>query len=47
MGAIGIRGRGSGDLRWFMGKPEVQMVAVRDDEASRLRSRPYRAPWHL
>lgn len=29
-GAIGIRGRGMGDLRWIMGNPDVQFVAICD-----------------
>jgi hypothetical protein len=30
MGAIGLGGRGSGDLGWLMGQPDVQVVAVCD-----------------
>ena len=30
MGGIGIRGRGTGDLNWMMGEPDVQFVAICD-----------------
>jgi hypothetical protein len=30
MGGIGIGGRGSGDLRWLLGDPRVQFVAICD-----------------
>ncbi len=30
MGAIGVGGRGSGDLRWMLGEPDVRFVAVCD-----------------
>jgi predicted dehydrogenase len=30
MGAIGVGGRGSGDVNWMMGEPDVQFVAVCD-----------------
>ena len=30
MGGIGLGGRGSGDLRWLLGQPQVQFVAVCD-----------------
>lgn len=29
-GGIGLRGRGMGDLRWLMGNPDVQFVAICD-----------------
>ena len=30
MGGIGINSRGSGDLNWMMGEPDVQFVAICD-----------------
>jgi len=30
MGGIGINGRGSGDLSWMMGEPDIQFVAICD-----------------
>jgi len=36
MGAIGVGGRGSSDLRWLLGQHEVQMVAVCDVDGRRL-----------
>ena len=35
MGAIGVGGRGSGDVDWMMGEPDVQFVAVCDVMKSR------------
>ena len=35
MGAIGVGGRGSSDLRWMLGEPDVQVVAVCDVQKTR------------
>jgi predicted dehydrogenase len=35
MGAIGVGGRGSGDLNWLLGQPDVQFVAVCDVQKGR------------
>lgn len=36
MGAIGVGGRGSGDLGWMIGEPDVQFVAVCDVQRGNL-----------